>query len=112
MTTIIIRAGTVYRGMKYQHDTERNVPDDVARQMLAEDTARPVPLRETDRADAAALAQAFRQMHQAAVTINEVLRRNDRLNGSVPTDWPLGMSAAEFAAACHAMVAHYDALAA
>jgi hypothetical protein len=104
VTTIIICAGTVYRGMKYQHDTERDVPDEVAQRMLREGTARPVPMRETDRADAAALAQGFRQMHQAAVTINEVLQRNDRLNGSVP-------SAAEFAAACHAMVAHYEALA-
>src|SRR6516165_7883336 len=54
----------VYRGLRYQHDTERDVPDEVARQMLAEGTARPVPLRATDRADATALAQAFRQMHQ------------------------------------------------
>jgi hypothetical protein len=112
VTTIIIRAGTVYRGLRYQHDTERDVPDEVARQMLAEGTARPVPLRETDRADAAALAQAFRQMHQAALIINEVLRRNDRLNETVPTNWPLPASAGEFAAACEAMAAHYTALAA
>ena len=112
MTNIIIRAGAVYRGMRYQHDTEREVPDDVAQRMLKEGTARPVPLRESDRADAAALAGAFRGMHQAAVTINEVLRRNDRLNEAVPTDWPLPMSAADFAAACQAMAAHYEELAA
>jgi hypothetical protein len=67
---------------------------------------------DSDRADAAALAQAFRQMHQAAVTVNEVLRRNDRLNEAVPADWPLPMGATEFAAACHAMVAYYEELAA
>ena len=111
LATIIIRAGTVYRGMKYQHDSERDVPDEVAQRMLRE-AARPVPLRETDRADATALAQVFRQMHAAAMAVNEVLRRNDRLNETVPTNWPLPASACEFAAACEAMAAHYTALAA
>jgi hypothetical protein len=112
LTTIIIRAGTTFRGMRYQHDTERDVPDEVAQRMLKEGTARPLPMRDSDRADAAALAQAFRQMHQAAVTIDKVLRRNDRLNGAVPTNWPLPMSAVEFATACEAMVEHYERLAA
>ena len=78
--------------------------------MLREGTARPVPLRETDRADAAALARAFHQMHAAAMAVNGVLRSNDRLNETVPTNWPLPASAGEFAAACEAMAAHYTAL--
>jgi hypothetical protein len=112
VAVIIIRAGTTYRGVKYAHDTERELPDEVAQRILREGTARPVPMRDSDRADAAALAQAFRQMHQAAVTIDQVLSRNDRLNEAVPTKWPLPMSAAEFAAACEAMVEHYQRLAA
>ena len=66
--------------------------DDLAQRMLREGTARPVPLRETDRADAAALARAFHQMHAAAMAVNEVLRSNDRLNETVPTNWPLPVS--------------------
>jgi hypothetical protein len=71
-----------------------------------------VPLRDTDRADAAALAEAFRQIDAAALTIGEILRRTDRLDETVPSNWPLPMSAAEFAAACHVMIAHYARLAA
>lgn len=112
MTTIIIRQGTTYRGLKYAHDTERNVPDELAQRMLKEGTARLAPLRDSDRADAAALAEAFRQIDAAVLTIAEVLRRNDRLNEAVPINWPLPMSAAEFAAACRAMVEHYERLAA
>jgi hypothetical protein len=111
LTTIVIRAGTTFRGMRYQHDTERDVPNDLAERMLREGSARPVPLRETDRANAATLAEAFRAMQQAAMTIEEVLRRNDRLHETVPTTWPLPMSASAFAAACHTMMEHYQALA-
>jgi hypothetical protein len=45
------------------------------------------------------------------MTINEVLGRNDALNETVPTDWPLQLSADEFAAECQGMVEHYDDLA-
>jgi hypothetical protein len=69
VATIIVRAGAVYRGMRYQHDTERDVPDDVAERMLRERSARRVPMRGDDRADAETLAQAFRQLRAAAMTI-------------------------------------------
>jgi hypothetical protein len=64
-----------------------------------------------NEADAAAVAGAFRQMHDAAMRINEVLVRNDHLNATVPTGWPLHLSADEFAAECAAMADHYDVLA-
>lgn len=66
---------------------------------------------ETNASDAAKIADAFRQIYSAAMKINEVLGRNDELNDSVPTNWPLNLSADEFACECGAMVDHYDALA-
>jgi len=54
------------------------------------------------------LATAFRRIAQAADIISAVLHENERLNNSVPTNWPLGMSADEFAAECHAMAEHYE----
>ena len=62
--------------------------------------------------DAAQIAAAFRQIFSAAMTINEVLGRRDDLNDSVPTDWPLNLSADEFAHECLGMAEHYDALSA
>ena len=46
-----------------------------------------------DKADAASIAEAFRKIYDAAMQINEVLGRNDRLNDTVPTTWPLHLSA-------------------
>jgi hypothetical protein len=43
--------------------------------------------------------------------INEVFGRDGGLNETVPTNWPLNLSADEFAAECATMVEHYDALA-
>ena len=54
------------------------------------------------------IAAAFEAIAAAALQINEVLGRNEALNESVPTNWPLGMSADEFAAECQAMVEHYN----
>lgn len=54
------------------------------------------------------LALAFRDIAAAANVINEVLSRNEALNNAVPTNWPLGMSADEFAAECYAMADHYE----
>jgi hypothetical protein len=61
--------------------------------------------------DAAEIARAFRQMYSAAMKVSEVLSRNEYLNGTVPTSWPLTMSAEEFAHECAAMADHYDAVA-
>jgi hypothetical protein len=62
------------------------------------------------QSDAKRIAGAFRQIQQAAMVINEVLGRNNALNESVPTNWPLNLSADEFAAECMAMADHYNAL--
>jgi hypothetical protein len=59
--------------------------------------------------DRRTLATAFRRIAHAATVINEVLHNNEDLNNSVPKNWPLGMSADEFAAECVAMAEHYDA---
>jgi hypothetical protein len=66
----------------------------------------------TKETDARELAAAFRALFSAGMKINEVLGRNDELNESVPTNWPLGMSADEWAHECAAMADHYDAIAA
>lgn len=58
--------------------------------------------------DAKRIADAFRQIYAAAMVINEVLGANDALNDSVPTNWPLHLSADEFATECHAIACHYD----
>ena len=48
---------------------------------------------------------------RAAMAINEILGRRDDLNESVPVDWPLQLSAGEFASECLGMAAHYEGLA-
>jgi hypothetical protein len=65
----------------------------------------------TNTSDAAKIADAFRQIYSAAMVINEVLGANETLNDNVPMNWPLNLSADEFAAECAEMVEHYDALA-
>ena len=47
--------------------------------------------------DCQQIAEAFRTMSRAAMAINEILGRRDDLNESVPVDWPLQLSAGEFA---------------
>lgn len=66
---------------------------------------------DTTKTDALELAAAFRTLFSAGMKINEVLGRNEDLNNSVPTNWPLGLSADEWAYECTAMADHYDALA-
>jgi hypothetical protein len=61
--------------------------------------------------DCQQIAEAFRTMSRAAMAINEILRRRDDLNESVPVDWPLQLSAGEFASECLGMAAHYEGLA-
>ena len=65
------------------------------------------PLRD----DAEKIPEAFERIFQAAMTINEVLGRNDKLNETVPPNWPLQWSADEFANECLAMRDHYKAVA-
>ena len=57
--------------------------------------------------DCQQIAEAFRTMSRAAMAINEILGRRDDLNKSVPVDWPLQLSAGEFASECLGMAAHY-----
>ena len=66
---------------------------------------------QTKQHDAKRIADAFLQIYNAAMVINEVLGNNDHLNETVPTNWPLNLSADEFAAECAAMRDHYDAIA-
>jgi hypothetical protein len=61
--------------------------------------------------DCEQIAEAFRSMSRAAMAINEILGRRDDLNEAVPPDWPLNMSAGEFASECLGMAEHYEALA-
>jgi hypothetical protein len=60
------------------------------------------------QSDAAKIAVAFWRIYDAALVINEVLRENDDLNETVPSNWPLNLSADEFAAECLSMVEHYS----
>ena len=60
--------------------------------------------------DCQQIAEAFRTMSRAAMAINEILGRRDDLNKSVPVDWPLQLSAGEFASECLGMAAHYEGL--
>lgn len=62
----------------------------------------------TTATDAKELAAAFRTLFSAGMKINEVLRNNESLNDSVPVNWPLGMSADEWAHECATMADHYD----
>jgi hypothetical protein len=62
--------------------------------------------------DCQQIAEAFRKIFSAAMTINEVLGRRDDLNDTVPPEWPLHLSADEFAHDCLDMAEHYEALAA
>lgn len=68
-------------------------------------------MSQDDKDDAQDVADAFQQMFSAAMKINEALSRNERLNDSVPANWPLPLSADEFAHACLAMAGHYEELA-
>lgn len=61
--------------------------------------------------DCQQIAEAFRKMFSAATKINEVLARRDDLNEAVPPEWPLNLSADEFAHECLAMASHYEVLA-
>ena len=56
------------------------------------------------------LADAFIVIYRAAMVISEVLGENDALNESIPTNWPLNLSADEFAAECWGMAEHYQSL--
>ena len=56
------------------------------------------------------IADAFIAIYRAAMVISEVLGDNDDLNSSVPTNWPLNLSADEFAAECWGMAEHYQNL--
>jgi hypothetical protein len=64
-----------------------------------------------DHKNCVALADAFKTIAAAADKINDVLGRDEQLNETVPKNWPLGLSADEFADECRAMVDHYEALA-
>ena len=55
------------------------------------------------------IADAFRKIASAAMEINEVLGKYEELNDAVPADWPLNLSADEFAHECFGMADHYDA---
>lgn len=57
--------------------------------------------------DVLEIANAFAVIRDATMRIAKVLGRNEALNDSVPTNWPLNLSADEFAAECDAMVTHY-----
>jgi len=54
------------------------------------------------------IADAFRQMHGAALKINEILSRNAALAENLPIKWPLILNADEFAAECHVMAEYYE----
>ena len=58
--------------------------------------------------DCQQIAEAFRTMSRAAMAINEILGRRDDLNELAPVDWPLQLSAGEFASECLGMAAHYE----
>jgi len=61
-----------------------------------------------DILDRLTLALSFRRIGDAASHISEVLHENERLNDTVPTNWPLHLSADEFAAECFAMADYYE----
>lgn len=83
---------------------ERNGPEHHPENYIE---ALPADDDERERADREQIAAAFEKIRSAALALNEVLLRNDRLNDTVPTNWPLGLSADEFAAECGAMIEHY-----
>ena len=56
------------------------------------------------------MADAFRQILSAAQKINVILGRDDALNENVPEQWPLNLSADEFAAECWVMAEYYERL--
>lgn len=58
---------------------------------------------------AAKIAAAFREIATQARVIAGVLHTYDTLADSVPANWPLQLSADEFAEECRAMAEHYDA---
>jgi hypothetical protein len=61
--------------------------------------------------DAKIIADAFADIAKATGRINEVLGRRDDLNDSVPTFWPLGLSADEFQLQCLHVKQYNDDLA-
>jgi hypothetical protein len=56
------------------------------------------------------LADAFRQIHGAALKINEILRRNEGLAEKPPIKWPVILEADEFAAECLLAAEYYEKL--
>jgi hypothetical protein len=61
--------------------------------------------------DCQQIAEAFRTISRAAMAINNILGRRDDLNETVPTNWPLNLSADKFAHECLTMAEQYEALA-
>jgi len=62
----------------------------------------------TRQINRALLATSFRRIAHAASVIAEVLGEDEQLNNAVPANWPLALSADEFAAECFAMAEHYE----
>jgi hypothetical protein len=62
-------------------------------------------------ADEQEIADAFWQIHAAALKINEILIRNPPLAENLPIKWPLIFDADEFAAECRVVAEHYKKLA-
>jgi hypothetical protein len=57
------------------------------------------------------IADAFRQLHSAALQINQILSRNPPLAENLPIKWPLIFDADEFAAECWVVAEYYEKLA-
>jgi hypothetical protein len=53
------------------------------------------------------LAEAFQQMHEALLRINEILRANPGLAENVPIKLPLTLDPDEMAAECHLLAEYY-----
>lgn len=69
------------------------------------------PITTPNQIGAKRIADAFRKIYSAAMVINEVLGDNEDLNTTVPSNWPLHLSADEFAAECSSMIEHYQTMA-
>ena len=76
----------------------------------AEETLRLLSDRKMKMTDEETLADAFLTIRKAAYVINSVLSRNQALNETIPSNWPLGFSADEFADECGAVADHYSTL--
>lgn len=88
---------------------ERKLYEFAVSEDYCEGVSTPVAARSERQEGAAKIAAAFRDIAKAARVINEVLLDDDELNDGVPTNWPLNLSADEFAAECDGMAEHYDA---